>query len=118
MRNPALILVAASLAGCSLFSQTPDPQRRSQIRDALPYGLPMEEAAARLSTLDFACSYHTGDYFDEGGATRSAPRFLSCEQRPARVSFFCLNRDRVTVLPKDDKVNAVEVTRGPSCTHR
>jgi hypothetical protein len=116
MRTPVLIVLAVSLAGCSLFSQTPDPKRRSQIRDALPYGLPMEEAAARLSTLDFACQYRQGEYFDEANQTRSAPRLLSCEQRPARVSFFCLNRDRVTVLPKDDKVNGIEVTRGPSCT--
>lgn len=114
----ALLAVLLLSAGCSLFSQTPDPQRRKAIRAALPYGLPVETAESRLSGLGFACSRRQGNYLDEEGRTRSADHFLFCEQRPGRISFSCENRDQVTVLSREGLVSGIEVVHGPSCVRQ
>ncbi|GAC1634474.1 MAG: hypothetical protein NVS9B10_30570 [Nevskia sp.] len=114
---PLLIPGALSLAlaGCSLFSQTPDPKTRSAVREAVPYGATSDTAASRLSGLGYACSKRQGNYTDESGHTRSAEHFLFCEQRPGVISFACQNRDLVTVVLRDDAVSGIEVVRGPSC---
>lgn len=116
LRFPAAASALVLLAGCSLFSQTPDPQLRRNVRDAVPYGATAEQAATKLSGLGFACSRRQGNYSDESGHTRSAEHFLFCEERPHAVSFTCENRDQVTVILRDDKVSGIEVLRGPSCT--
>ena len=103
------------LSACSLFSQTPDPEKRSQIRSAISYGIPIAEAESKLSGLGFACSNRQGNFIDESGHRRSAEHFLFCEQRPARISFTCENRDQVTVIARNDAVSGIEVLRGPSC---
>ncbi len=103
------------LAGCSLLSQTPNPDRRSAIRERVEYGLTSTEADSRLSGLGFACSRRSGEFLDEAGKSREADHFLSCTERPGVVSFACQNRDQVTVVLRDDKVSGIEVRRGPSC---
>lgn len=117
--RPALVMLGAglllSLAGCSLLSQTPDPDRRSEIRARVAYGLTLAEAESRLSGLGFGCTRRQGEYLDESGASRSARDFLHCVERPGVVSFACQNRDQVTVVLRDDKVSGIEVRRGPSC---
>lgn len=104
-----------ALAGCSLFSQTPDPATRNSIRTTITYGMSADVAASKMSGLGFACSRHTGNYLDETGHTRQAEHFLFCEQRPGVVSFTCLNRDQATLVLRDDTVAGIEVVRGPSC---
>lgn len=109
------VLTLLSLAGCSLLSQTPDPDRRNAIRQRIEYGLTSVEADSRLSGLGFACSRRGGEYLDEAGKAREADHFLACTERPGVVSFACQNRDQVTVVLRDDKVSGIEVRRGPSC---
>jgi len=112
----ALVLAAAVLvAGCSALSQTPDPARRSAIRERVEYGLNAVQADSRLSGLGFGCSRRSGEYLDEAGKSREADQFLYCVERPDVVSFACQNRDQVTVVLRDDKVSGIEVRRGPSC---
>ena len=107
--------LALLLAGCSLLSQTPNPERRSAIRERVAYGLTSTEADSRLSGLGFACSRRSGEFLDESGKSREADHLLSCTERPGVVSFACQNRDQVTVVLRDDKVSGIEVRRGPSC---
>jgi hypothetical protein len=122
-RCPVLALVgrlgAAGLllasAGCQLLSQTPDPDRRSAIRERVAYGLSAAEASSRLSGLGFGCSRRSGEYLDEAGKAREADHLLFCVERPGAVSFACQNRDQVTVVLRDDQVSGIEVRRGPSC---
>jgi len=121
-RSVSMVLGAGSvsaallaLAGCSLLSQTPDPDRRSAIRQRVEYGLRSVEADSRLSGLGFGCSRRSGEYLDESGKAREADHFLLCIERPGVVSFACQNRDQVTVVLRDDKVAGIEVRRGPSC---
>lgn len=118
-RRPVLAAVAAAamllVTGCSLFAQTPDAARRSEIRTRLDYGLSASEAESRLSGLGFGCSRRSGEYTDESGASRSAADLLHCVERPGVVSFACQNRDQVTVVLREGKVSGIEVRRGPSC---
>lgn len=116
VRIAVVTVVASAVAGCSLFSQTPDAGRRSEIRSTVPYGMTIDTAESKLSGLGFACSRRGGNYLDESGTTRSAERFLACEERPGVVSFACENRDQVTVVEREGVVSGIEVTRGPSCT--
>ncbi len=109
---PALSML---LGACSLFSQTPDPDKRSSIRAALPYGASMASAESKLSGFGFACSNRHGNYLDESGVTRNTENFLYCEERPRAIGFACENRDQVTVVARNDVISGVEVTRGPSC---
>lgn len=116
--RPGTVLAVGALvllAGCSFLSQTPDPDRRSAIRQRVAYGLPSAEADSRLSGLGFACSRRSGEFLDEAGKPREADQFLYCVERPGVVSFACQNRDQVTVVLRDDKVSGIEVRRGPSC---
>lgn len=110
----AASLVLAS-TGCQLLSQTPDPDRRSAIRERVDYGLTAAEASSRLSGLGFGCSRRSGEYLDEAGKAREADQFLFCVERPGAVSFACQNRDQVTVMLRNDQVSGIEVRRGPSC---
>lgn len=116
VRIAVLTAFSSGLVGCSLFSQTPDAGRRSEIRAAVPYGVAIPTAESKLSGLGFACSRRGGNYLDESGTTRSAEHFLACEERPGVVSFACLNRDQVTLIEREGVVSGIEVTRGPSCT--
>lgn len=117
MRAARHLLPAAALllSGCSLFGLTPAPARQQAVRDAVPYGMPMLQAEAKLSGLGFSCRRRTGDYLDEAGVSRRAERFLFCEERPNAISFACENRDQVTLVERDGGVAGIEVTRGPSC---
>lgn len=111
----AVLACTVALGGCSLFSQTPDPGRRNEIRARVPYGASVVEAESRLSGLGFGCTRRKGEFVDERGATRSAPDFLYCQERPGVVSFACQNRDQVTVVLRENTVSGIEVRRGPSC---
>lgn len=110
-----LLIVTTLLPACSLFSTTPEPARRLEIRNALPYGMSIAKAEAKLSGLGFTCRRRTGNYTDESGAEHSADRFLFCEERPNKISFACENRDQVTVIDREGAVSGIEVSRGPSC---
>lgn len=117
-RLPAAVLLPSLvvlLSACSMFGLTPAPAKRQAVRDALPYGMAIAAAEAKLSGLGFACRRRSGTYTDESGADHSAERFLFCEERPNAVSFACENRDQVTVIEREGLVSGIEVTRGPSC---
>ncbi len=105
-----------TLAGCSLFSQTPTAETQAAVRNTVGYGMTAETAESKLSGLGYACSRRGGNYSDESGHTHQAEHFLLCEQRPSAISFSCENRDQVTVILREGLVTGIEVTRGPSCT--
>lgn len=108
------LLVA--LGGCSAFSTQPEPEVVSTVHQAVPNGLAINEARARLADLGFSCEARRGDYRDESGGNHEDQHFIECTRRPGVVSMACANRDQVIVKPTADaKVGAVEVIRGPHC---
>lgn len=111
----AAVIALTLLGGCSLFSQTPDPDRRAEIRARVNYGASAAEAESRLSGLGFGCRRRKGEFVDERGTARDAADFLHCVEHPGVFSFACQNRDQVTVVLRDGKVSGIEVRRGPSC---
>lgn len=115
------LLGCAWLGGCSYlrdtFSQTPAQQTQDKVHAALPVGTTMDEAEARLASMNFACQPRAGTYIDEFGKQRSAERFLSCTRRAGLVGFNCENRDQVYVVPNNGVVDQVAVVRGPDCTN-
>ncbi len=116
MMQGSLLMAALAGAGCSYFGTEPDTATATHIHDRLPHGMAMDTAESRLVGLGFGCTYRGGDYETENGHTRTAERFLICERRPSSLSFRCENRDHVVVVPDHTAViQAVEVTRGPSC---
>jgi len=111
------------IAGCSTlnsymhstFNQTVDPQVSDKVHASVPIGTTMVAAEATLSSQGYNCDTRTGNFTDEFGHDRSAPRFLSCVQRAGKVSFACENRDQVVVVPSGGVVDEVNVVRGPDC---
>jgi len=119
----AMALAAVlALGGCSwlsrTYNETVSPDTVEHIHASVPVGTPMDTAEARLSALGFDCENRTGNYTDERGRGRSAPRFLSCVHRPAAIGFACENRDQVIVVPSGGVADEVNVTRGPTCSQR
>lgn len=117
-KSAAAAVACTALAGCSLFGQTVDPKVRDRVHAALKPGLSMDEAESTLLGMNFSCATRGGDFSDETGHDRSAPRFLHCIERPGTVSFSCMNRDQVYVVPRDGVVHEVNVVRGPDCAER
>ncbi len=111
------------IAGCSTltsymhstFNQTVDPKTSDHVHASVPIGTTMVAAEATLSSQGYNCDTRTGNFTDELGHDRSAPRFLSCVQRAGKVSFACENRDQVVVVPSGGVVDEVNVVRGPDC---
>jgi hypothetical protein len=111
------------IAGCSTltsymhstFNQTVDPRTSDHVHASVPIGTTMVAAEATLSSQGYNCDTRTGNFTDELGRDRSAPRFLSCVQRAGKVSFACENRDQVVVVPSGGVVDEVNVVRGPDC---
>ena len=111
------------IAGCSTltsymhstFNQTVDPKTSNHVHASVPIGATMVAAEATLSSQGYNCDTRTGNFTDELGRDRSAPRFLSCVQRAGKVSFACENRDQVVVVPSGGVVDEVNVVRGPDC---
>ena len=118
----ALLFSAFALGGCNWLHDTFNDSTSSgsvdRVHAAVRQGMTMDEAEAHLSGLDFDCGPRQGNFVDEHGASRSAPRFLSCTSRPRTISFACENRDQVIVVPNNGVVDEVDVLRGPDCTPR
>jgi hypothetical protein len=107
------------LAGCSwlhdTFSSSVDAKTAEKIHGAIPIGTTMVAAEARLSSQGFDCGNRTGNFTDELGRNRSAPGFMLCVRRAAKLSFACENRDEVVVVPSGGVVDEVDVVRGANC---
>lgn len=114
----AVAAACAALAGCSLFGRTVDPKERDRVHAAVRPGLSMDEAESALLGMNFSCATRGGDFTDETGHDRSAPRFLHCIKRPGTISFSCMNRDQVYVVPHNGVVDEVNVVRLPDCAAR
>lgn len=117
LRIAAVVTSLALLAGCSLFSLTPNADVVADVHRQVPIGISVDSAEANLADLGFSCSRQRGAYTDESGNDHEDAHFMRCARRPGRVSVACANRDQVVVVPGDtDKVVAVEVSHGPDCT--
>lgn len=118
-RFAAGLAATVLIAGCSYlhdtFNQTVDQKTIDHIHAAVPVGSTMEAAEATLSSESFNCGTRTGNFTDELGRNRNAPRFLSCVQRAGKISFACENRNQVVVVPSGGVVDEVDVVRGPDC---
>ena len=118
-RLAAGLAAAFLITGCSYlhdtFNQTADQKTVDQIHAAIPVGSTMDAAEASLSSQGFNCDTRTGNFTDELGHNRNAPRFLSCVRRAGKISFACENRDQVVVIPSGGVVDEVDVVRGPDC---
>jgi hypothetical protein len=118
-RTAAGLAAAFAISGCTFlhdtFSTGVDSKTVDQVHGAVPIGTTMDTAEARLSALGFDCDTRTGNFSDELGRSRSAPRFMSCVRRSSQISFACGNRDEVVVVPAGGVADEVEVTRGANC---
>jgi hypothetical protein len=119
VRAAAGLAASMLIAGCSYlhdtFSSSVDSKTSQSVHSAIPVGTTMDTAEARLSSQGFDCGMRTGNFTDEFGRNRSAPRFLSCVRRAGKLSFACENRDEVVVLPSGGVVDEVNVVRGANC---
>jgi len=119
VRTAAGLAATVLIAGCSYlhdtFSSSVDSKTSQSVHSAIPVGTTMDTAEARLSSQGFDCGMRTGNFTDELGRDRSAPRFLSCVRRAGKLSFACENRDEVVVLPSGGVVDEVNVVRGANC---
>jgi hypothetical protein len=115
----ATLATALALSGCSFlrdtFSSGVDSKTNSQVHSSVPVGTTMDAAEARLSAIGFNCETRTGNFTDELGRNRNAPRFMACTKRAGKLSFACENRDEVVVLPAGGVVDEVNVVRGANC---
>lgn len=117
LRIAALATNLTLLAGCSLFSLTPDADVVAQVHRQVPLGISLDSAEANLAALGFNCARQRGAYTDEHGNDHEDAHFMRCARRPGTISVACANRDQVVVVPGDTgKVTAVEVSHGPDCS--
>jgi hypothetical protein len=112
----AALPLAATLAACSYFSQTPDVDLVARIHREIAPGMTTDEAELKLGALDFSCGEQRGAYTDERGTDHENAHYLRCLRKPPRIGFACENRDQVIIVPSaTGKVTSVDVIRGPDC---
>ena len=105
----------AMLAGCAMFSQTPDTGVRQMVADNAPLGATMDAAQGGISAHGFACSQSHGSFIDADGHEHNPPEFVTCTEKPGQFAFTCAYRDYVYLIPKQGVVDEVYVVRGPNC---
>jgi hypothetical protein len=116
LASPFLALLCGiALSGCSIFSQSVDPELRDHLRASARAGTPMDEAEAAISSQGFRCSMAHGEFYDEYGKPHDVPEYLWCVERPATFSFTCQNRTQVFIIPHDGFVDQTYVARSTTC---
>jgi hypothetical protein len=111
----ALSCGTAALTGCSIFSQSVDPELRDHLRAAARPGTPIDEAEAAISSQGFRCSMAHGQFYDEYDKSHDVPQYLWCVERPGTFSFACQNRTQVFIIPHEGFVDQTYVVRSTTC---